>query len=145
MSTVALWVIGLFISLVVGQLAAGYLVVNLRKYLHNDTQFKSYSKEQKFCFYFGIDFYPPLDPSERQIPAYITGPTERLFFTLLVAFDISGAAVAMVAWIGLKMATSKSFRNREESESVFPFELTGLLGNLTSMLFALAGGVIICQ
>jgi hypothetical protein len=39
----------------------------------------------------------------RRIPPDLTGTLERILFTLLIAFDISGTATAMIAWTGAKM------------------------------------------
>jgi hypothetical protein len=140
--TATLWIIGLFVSLIVGQFAAGVLTVKLRQYLHKKPQFKIRPIGDEWRLYAGIDFYPPLKESERSVPIWLTGPMERLFFTLIVAFQLSGAAIAMVAWITIKMFTSDTKRKERHAEDAFPFQFTGLLGNLTSMLFALVGGLI---
>jgi hypothetical protein len=69
----------------------------------------------------------------------LIGTLERLFFTLIIAFDVTAAAVAMVAWLALKMATNW---NRPNASHTPTEALTGLLGGLISMLFALIGGLI---
>ena len=144
------WFIGLAISLVVGHMVTSSLLVFLRRYLEKRKEKdKEFSKKQKILTYIGIDFYPPKDPKEKQVPYWITGPAERLFFTIVVAFNIPGAAVAMVGWITLKMISSRPYREkRAESVGIspaLPFEMAGLLGNLLSMLFALVGGLIILK
>jgi len=142
------WVFGLFVSLFVGHVLTSFSLVHLRKYLEQrEDEFKEFSRDEKFLFYLGIDFYPPLpESSERQVPLLITGSAERLFFTFIVAFDVSGAAIAMVAWITLKMLASRRYRvqRAEEEGTTTPlaFEFSGLLGNLSSMFFALVGGLI---
>jgi uncharacterized membrane protein len=142
------WILGLFVSLFVGGVVTALSLVHLRKYLEKrEDEFKEFSRGQKFDFYFGIDFYPPLPESvERQVPLWITGTTERLFFTFVVAFDLGGAAVAMIGWITLKMLASRKYREQSAKEegatTPLAFEFAGLLGNLSSMFFALVGGLI---
>ena len=113
------WVIGLFVSLVIGGLLASCFVDQSRKYLDIKK------------------------PDERGVSPWVTGIIERLFFTVAIAFNLSGATVAMIAWIGAKMATDW---NRPEEDRIGPNAragaVTGLLGGLISMLFALIGGLI---
>src|SRR3989442_1456443 len=40
------------------------------------------------------------------VPPWLTGIIERLFFTVAVAFDLSGVATAMMAWMAIKLATN---------------------------------------
>jgi hypothetical protein len=141
------WLFGLFVSIFLGHLVTAFSLVRLRKYLEQrEDEWKEFTRDQRFDFYVGLEFYPPLpESSERQVPLLITGTAERLFFTLIVAFDVSGAAIAMIAWITLKMLASRRFRERRaEEEGALPlaFEFAGLLGNLSSMFFALVGGLI---
>ena len=82
-------------------------------------------------------------------PAWLTGLVERLFFTIIVAVDLSGIAIAMLAWLGLKLAINW---NRlgidlgvEHSEILRArFGFSAALAGLVSMIFALIGGLI-CQ
>ena len=142
------WVFGLFVSIFLGHLVTAFSLVHLRKYLEQrEDEFKEFSRDQRFDFYVGLEFYPPLpESSERQVPLLITGTAERLFFTLIVAFGVSGAAVAMVAWIALKLLASRPDRVKRAMEegatTPLAFEFAGLLGNLLSMFFALVGGLI---
>jgi hypothetical protein len=140
------WIFGLFISLFIGHVFTTSSLVFLRRYLEQrEDEWKEFTRDQRFDFYVGLEFYPPIDPSERQVPTLIAGSAERLFFTLIVAFNVSGAAVAMVGWITLKLLTSRPYREkRAEEEGTLPlaFEFAGLLGNLSSMFFALVGGLI---
>ena len=84
---------------------------------------------------------------ERHVKPLIPGLLERLFFTVIIAFEVSGAAVGMVTWIALKMLASRKYREERAGEEGFPsglpFEYAGLVGNLLSMLFALVGGLCI--
>ena len=74
------------------------------------------------------------------IPPWLMGGLERLFFTIAVAFNVPGAVTAMMAWLGLKMVTDW---NRPGGVSRDPAEaMSGLLGGLVSMFFAMVGGLI---
>ena len=149
------WVIGLIVSIIVGHVATAYFLVLLRRLYERKDNYKQLSTMAKLRANLGIDFYPPI-ALEKHISGLIVGPAERLFFTLIIAFEISGAAVAMMVWITLKMLTSRVYSEKqakiseknlkEEAESIlsiFNFEFVSLLGNLSSMLFALIGGLII--
>ncbi|HKO42994.1 MAG TPA: hypothetical protein VJU84_06885 [Pyrinomonadaceae bacterium] len=77
---------------------------------------------------------------QRATPAWLIGTIERLFFTFIVAFEISATAVAMIAWLTTKMVTGW---NRPGAANVTSEgALTALLGGLISMFFALIGGLI---
>ena len=81
-------------------------------------------------------------PREEPVPAWIVGTVERAFFTVVVAAGLSGVAVAMILWIGAKMAVgwgggSQGIQNSEA------FRFTALLGDLISMMFALVGGGVV--
>lgn len=77
------------------------------------------------------------------IPSWLVGLIERTFFTILVAFNVSATAVAMIAWVTVKMLYSWDIVWRErENITVRSLVLSALLGNLVSMLFALIGGLI---
>ena len=144
------WIIGLGISLAVGQVATASLLIFLRRYVEQrHVEFRQFSKKRKLLLFLGLDFYPPVDVSTRHVPAWVTGPVERLFFTLIIVYEVSGAAIAMVAWITLKMLASRKYREERAKSvgigSALPFEYAGLLGNLSSMFFALVGGLIILR
>ena len=144
------WIIGLGVSLAVGQVATASFLIFLRRYVEQRHQeFREFSKKRKLLLFLGLDFYPPIDVSERHVPAWVTGPMERLFFTIVIVYDVSGAAIAMVAWITLKMLASRKYREKRAESvgigSALPFEYAGLLGNLSSMFFALVGGLLILK
>ena len=123
------WSIGLTVSLPVGHLAAYYFRNWRRSYL------KKIIGEK----------IPISQPEEqilkRDILPIITGLLERIFFTLLVAFDISGTGVAMMAWLGAKMAANWN-RQSNNDHIVRVFSVTALQSGLVSLLFALLGGLI---
>jgi hypothetical protein len=84
------------------------------------------------------DRVPWRDPQD--VPPWLTGSLERFFFTVAVAFNVSGYVVAMIAWTALKMATDW---NRPQGASHNPAGAwTALLGGLMSMFFALLGGLV---
>ena len=125
----SIWLIGLVIvSLGIGQVVSFYSVKWVRK--SNWVNFDDPDKDRK-----------------SKIPGWFVGSLERLFFTILVAFDISGTAVAMMLWIALKMARNLDFlKTGEKKEDDFGrrmFVFSGLLGSMISMFFALIGGLII--
>lgn len=73
----------------------------------------------------------------------ITGTIERLFFTILVAFDVSGTATAMVVWISVKMATDWLVVLKDGKEAwQRQLAFSALLGSMISLFFALIGGLI---
>lgn len=70
------------------------------------------------------------------------GIFERVFFTVMVAFNISGAGVAIVSWMLIKMATgwNRISGGGETWRRMLSF--TGLLCSMTSLFFAVLGGLI---
>jgi len=66
----------------------------------------------------------------------VTGIIERVFFTVVVAFDVSGTATAMMGWIAIKMAAVWNV-SQPRAATIFT-----ALGGLMSMFFALTGGLI---
>ena len=78
----------------------------------------------------------------RGVPAILTGMIERLFFTVLVAFNVAGVAVAMIAWIALKLATNWNRNYWKKTSSARLYGFSALLAGLVSMLFAFLGGLI---
>ena len=125
----SIWLIGLVIvSLGIGQAVSFYSVMWVRK--------------GKW-----VNFDDPDKDRKDRIPGWFVGSLERLFFTILVAFNISGTAVAMMLWITLKMTRNldllKTRDNKEDDLGRRMFVFSGLLGSMISMLFAVIGGLII--
>jgi len=118
MVTLIRWSIGMSVALVLGAVVTELFVRALRS-----------------CFNISIP------PSQRAVPAWLVGSIERLFFTVVVAFNISGTAVAMIGWITVKMVTNWN-RPGCSGPEFAPVALTALLGGLVSMFFALIGGLI---
>jgi len=138
--------LGCFLSLILGWIFTGTFVTYLRHWLNEGkwSEFKNW-ENMKECS--GFNPYPsPDDPCEsppvRRIPQVVTGTIERMFFTTCVAFNVPGTAVAMMAWIAAKMATRWLQKERVKKE-LRTLPLSAILGNITSMSFALWGGLLI--
>lgn len=70
------------------------------------------------------------------LPALI-GVVERLFFTVLIAFDSSVSGPAMIGWAALKGAAHWNSFNAEAK----PHTFLGFMGTMVSLLFAVLGGL----
>jgi hypothetical protein len=95
--------------------------------------------------YQGLGEKPKRSEGEpNRVPPWLTGVTERLFFTIIVAFDISGAATAMIGWITLKLVSNwnRTSPQSPEHEQWSAWAFSALIGGLVSMLFALLGGLV---
>ena len=67
-----------------------------------------------------------------------------MFFTVVIAFDVSGAAIAMIGWTALK-ATARKERHGEHAGEDVPLirlEFASIVAGLVSMLAALIGGLL---
>lgn len=118
------WIVGLTFSLIVGWIITRLFLELLRKAMKLGEK--------------------PNTPNEfgfLSAPPWLTGMTERLFFTVLVAFGTSDVATTMVAWLALKLATNWH-RYKDDSTARY-FGFSALLAGLVSMLFAFLGGLII--
>jgi len=125
--TVWSWLIGLFVSLVIGGLVTWQFLERLRKWM-------GVTKEDA-------------DPATKGVPGWLLGLLERLFFTLVIAFNVSGAAVAMMGWLTLKMAVNWNRPHAGDTDDIkrtrrIRFAMSALLTGLVAMGFALIGGLI---
>ncbi len=75
------------------------------------------------------------------MPNWLIGLSERLFFTVVVAFGVSGAAFAMIAWIMLKIVPNWELYVKHGATNK-PLAWSSILASLCSMFFALLGGLI---
>lgn len=82
-------------------------------------------------------------------PWLLTGPVmgivERMFFSCLVAFDLSGTAIAMIAWIALKAQSHFNIVNvnpRGGTDLNFRRQYRDLLTSVASVLIAAIGGYV---
>jgi len=130
------WAFGLFVSLAIGQWITKESLVRIRKKIKEKAKEINKIKDEDFDNFFGKPYFCPS----------ITGYIERLFFTILVGFDVSGTATAMMVWAGSKMAADWLIVIRkEEVQWKRQVAFTGLLGTMISLLFALIGGLIFRQ
>jgi len=74
---------------------------------------------------------------------YIIGILERVFFTVMVAFNISGVGTAILTWMLIKMLTgwNRIAGHGETWRRMLAF--TGLLSSMISLFFAVIGGLIV--
>ena len=86
MEILSRWVIGFVFSLFIGHLLTKKFVNDLRSYIKFDMS--------------GINV------SEREIPAWVMGTLERLFFTILIGFYVPAAGAAIMGWLTIKMLTN---------------------------------------
>lgn len=115
--TLARWLIGLTVALPLGAVVTDWFLKRLRAQL-------------------GIS-----RPAGRDVPHSMVGLAERLFFTVVIAFDVSGAAIAMIGWIAVKLLPNWELYVRHGATNK-PLAFSSLLGSLCSMFFALLGGLI---
>ncbi len=120
--TISAWFWGLLLALVLGHFVTSWFVGFIRAQGHIQIPIRvQKSMEEK-----------------RGVHPGIVGPVERLFFMFLIAYDVSGTATAMIAWIAVKML-QKWGRSYEDKNYAF----SRLMGGLISMLFALFGGLLV--
>jgi hypothetical protein len=81
-------------------------------------------------------------PERERVPAWLTGLVERFFFTLVVAFEVGGAATAMIAWIAAKMLANWNRAGQPATDEQIFGAFSALLAGALSMTFALFGGLI---
>lgn len=85
-------------------------------------------------------------PSGEAVPGWLIGVVERTFFTLTVAYDLSGTAVGMIAWITVKMVSNWNRPDRkapsEDPEITVQLSMAALLASLVSLTFATIGGLL---
>lgn len=159
MEILARWVIGLIVSLPIGGYSTKLFVQKLRKCLtkklerdigelrklyeqkKNESQEEKSQKIEKVLKEQEASLQAFLATSRPQpeIPPWLTGFIEQLFFTIVVAFNVQGAAIAMIAWATVKMATGWNWQPKDENRLL---AFTGLLGTIVSLLFAMLGGLI---
>ncbi len=121
--TLEIWMTGLVASLALGGIFTPLFLYALNKYLRLE--------EEK-----------TVKEGERRVPPLLTGMIERLFFTLVIALQLSGAAISMIGWLTLKMVTNW---NRPGKDYNHMAAFAALLAGMVSMMFAILGGTIILE
>jgi hypothetical protein len=71
----------------------------------------------------------------------VPGCIERSVFTILVACNVSGAAIAMIGWLGLKTAIVGCDNIKTIPGKIYAFHV--LFTGMVSLFFALLGGLFI--
>jgi hypothetical protein len=119
------WIIGITVSVIVGLFASWAFLALLRRYM-------------------GIkkDEVPDGDGSIRRVPPWLTGVLERTFFSVIIGLNISGAPIAMIGWLTLKMVTNWNRPGLQRDVGEIRAAFASLLAGLVSMFFAAVGGVI---
>ena len=130
------WMTGLFFSLVIGGLVTPKVLDRLRDKIKNKAKQIDKIEEKDFDDFYGIEYFS----------RWVTGTIERLFFTILVGFNISGTATAMIVWITVKMSTNWLVVIKDDNKSwKRQLAFSALLGNMISLFFALIGGLILSK
>jgi hypothetical protein len=92
------------------------------------------------CWIMGIvrklPFIPRIPLKETGV---LTGAVERVFFTISVAMDLSGTAIAMVAWVAAKNSILWPGFTKEGNSAQ---GTVSLLTSIGSMLIALLGAAV---
>jgi hypothetical protein len=113
------WPAGLFVSLVFGGIVTQYYARKVKKLIGDE------------------------DPNYRILIPLSIGVVESLFFTIGVAFNLSGVMIGMVAWMGAKMAAHWGKESQEHQVSnIVTVRFLVLVGTMLSLLFAMIGGLI---
>ena len=95
---VVYWLLGLTWALVVGHLVTKFVLNRIRAFLVAAGTAAGDTGTLPWSIGTGV-------------PSWLTGTIERLFFTTAVAFELSGVATAMMAWMGVKLAANWNRRS----------------------------------
>jgi hypothetical protein len=117
------WIVGLSLSLVVGQLVTWLFLSLLRRNLR-------------------LSEKPGGTSGPKRLPPWLTGTIERLVFTVFVAAFPSASIGPMIGWLALKLATNWNHPHWKDSPDARTFALSAALAGLVSMCFAFIGGII---
>jgi hypothetical protein len=127
------WIVGLIFSLGLGGWLTPKSLNCIREKIKEKAKQIDKIGDDEYEEFVGLEYFSP----------QITGTIERLFFMILVAFNVSGTATAMVAWITVKMATDWLVVLKDGKESwQRKLAFSALLGSMISLFFALIGGLI---
>lgn len=123
------WAVGLgIVSLLLGSLITYIVWLQLHAYFNAQRDKKGWQISEDYT---------------QTVPLFpiLAGVLERIFFTVMIAFQISGVGGAIVAWVGIKLAVGwGSVKEGKTPNRALAF--VGLLSSLTSIFFAVIGGLI---
>jgi hypothetical protein len=124
------WLVGLLgVSLILGSLFSWLSWLGLRCF------FDSTARRQKWTV--------PEQATERiPIQPVLIGVLERVFFTILVAFNISGVAGGLFTWILVKMLSGWNRITGGDETWRRMLAFNALINSLVSLLFGVIGGLI---
>jgi len=136
------WIVGLYFSLFLGGMVAGAFILFIRKrYIKKASVDDSVQKDFESFF-----AKPGLEVE--------IGYIERLFFTICVAFNLSGVVIGIIGWVTLKMfyiwyPAFETLNKLNDSEQVrkdkirlySEFAMSSVLGSIVSIIFALIAGL----
>ena len=135
MRLIAWWMFGFAISVGLGMLLTPWLLSRIRSYITQKAEHRGEVIDEEVI--------EKTHLASLYVPGWLVGITERVFFTILVAFDVSSTATAMIGWITIKMLTDwHRILKPDEKPWVRSLAFSALLGNMISLLFALIGGLI---
>lgn len=113
------WVVGLSVALVLGGIVTQVYARRVRQLVGDQ------------------------DPHYRISIPIALGAAENLFFTLAVAFNLSGLVIGMVAWMAAKMAAHWGKAIQEHRiKKIETVRFMVLMGTMLSLLFSMIGGLI---
>ncbi len=146
-----LMLFGFFISIWVGHYATKAFHAALKdqmdKAKENDLMIGDWAWIKSFIGQFFKKIRPPKrdTPFKPEVPNFLTGIIERIFFTLLVASGTTGTGIAMIGWITVKMVHTKLVDSDSEEASPRRLKYVALLSSMVSLTFALLGGLIVAR
>lgn len=78
------------------------------------------------------------------VPGKLSRFIEQLFFLIVVAFNVQGAAIAMIGWATVRLYTGWNFPGEQRvGDPVFRlFALSALYNTIVSLFFTMVGGLI---
>ncbi len=126
--TLSGWIVGLSMSMIIGSIITWICWKNLHSFYEKTLKEKKWEYKQEEIE--KIPLYP-----------FIVGILERVIFTIMIAFQVSGVGGAIFAWVGIKLVTGwNRLVGGDVSKRMLAF--TGLISSLISLFFAILGGLI---
>jgi hypothetical protein len=124
------WTIGLGgVSLLAGSICSYFVWLQLHSFFERTAKKKRWGVKK--------------EATERiPIQPILIGVLERLFFTILVAFEVSGVASGLTTWIVVKMVSGWNRYAGGDETWRRMLAFNGLINTLVSLLFAIIGGLI---